>query len=139
MTKQLTCEERIDAALENEIEVLRDLWEFYCEGGQDDYHPEHESNMWEYGLSFDYVPVGTWEDQTEGYFRYQLSWGGPSDEFRFFVSMDRRPYRIQYHFMDWFDGAKRILHGTDEALLEEIFGWFAEGGGVDAEFEKAIE
>jgi len=133
-----SCEERIDSEMENTIEVLRDLWEWHTEGN-DEYHPEHETNMHAYGLSFDYVPVGAFADQHEGYFRYQLSWGGPSDEFRFYVSYDKQPYQIQYHFMDWFDGARRVLRGTDRELLEKIFQWFEDGGSVQAEFDKAME
>jgi len=135
MTEQPTCEERIDAELENRICTLRDLWEYYCEMGDDSYHPEHETNLWDYHLSFDYVPAGMFGDQHEGYFRYQLSWGGPSDEFRFFVSIDGRPHRIQYHFMDWFDGAKRVLNGAERELLENIFGWFEDMGSVQAVFK----
>ena len=40
----------------------------------------------EYALGYDYVELGTWPDQgeDEDYFRYQMSWGGPSDELRFY-------------------------------------------------------
>jgi len=87
---------------------------------------EDLGNMFDYGLAFDYVAPETFgEDQEEGYFRYQLSWGGPSDEFRVFA--DKRGewswsvYRVTYNFMDWYDGAERRLFGEDRALLEEIF------------------
>lgn len=53
---------------------------------------------YEYGLSFDYVELGTFDDMKEDYFRYQFSWGGPSDELRFYED------RIEYVFMDWFCG-----------------------------------
>jgi len=45
----------------------------------------------DYGLSFDYVD--------QDYFRYQLSWGGPSDEIRFYKNG-----AIEYVYMDWFCG-----------------------------------
>ena len=93
----------------------------------------------EYGLSFDYVPEGTFGVQKEAYFRYQLSWGGPSDEFRFFVNPSFKPYRIEYWFLDWFDGANVVLEGKDEELLEEIFDFFKEIGSVEAEYEKTGE
>ena len=33
-------------------------------------------------LCFDYVKPHSFKDQVEGYWRMQLSWGGPSDELR---------------------------------------------------------
>jgi len=90
-------------------------------------------------LSFDYVPRGTFNGQKESYFRYQLSWGGPSDEFRFFTGPDFYPHRIEYWFLDWFDGANKVLRGKNEAFMLEIFDWFKECGSVQAEFEKAME
>ena len=58
-----------------------------------------------YGLCFDYVERGTFENQERGYFRYQLSWGGPSDEFRIYVDYDKQITHIDYWFLDWWDGA----------------------------------
>lgn len=123
MEKQLTCEERVDTELESTLAVLRDLWGM---DNWEDYHPEHETNMYEYGLDFGYIEAGTFAEQEHGYFRYQLSWGGPSDEFRFFVDVDHRPYKIEYWFMDWFDGAHRTLRGEDRQFMEGVFEWFAE-------------
>ena len=57
-------------------------------------------------LSWDYVEPGTFEDQEDGYYRLQLSWGGPSDEFRIYTIGDTLDIDcINYHYMDWFDGA----------------------------------
>ena len=61
------------------------------------------------GLSFDYVPPHTFEKQPEGYWRWQFSWGGPSDELRAFVNEDKEIHRLEYWFMDWMDGAKLEL------------------------------
>ena len=58
------------------------------------------------GLSFDYVEANTFTDQKEGYWRWQFSWGGPSDELRAFVNRDDSIHRLEYWYMDWFDGAK---------------------------------
>ena len=52
----------------------------------------------DYGLCFDFVEPGTFDDQPKGYHRYQMSWGGPSDEIRFYSN------RTEYVFMDWFVG-----------------------------------
>ena len=91
----------------------------------------------EYGLSIDYVPHDGEFNDGAGYLRYQLSWGGPSDEFRFFLDADQDCYRVEYWFLDWFDGASRTLHGDDVELLNDIFQDFKDCGIVEAEIEKA--
>ena len=140
--KQETCEERISRHMEGRLEDLRTLWELYCEDCEA--YDDDLGNMYEYGLSFDYVVPETFNNQPEGYFRYQLSWGGPSDEFRIFADKSGNwswsVYRIEYRFMDWFDGAKRILRGEDERLLDEIFSsFFVDSGTADHQFEQAME
>lgn len=137
MAKQKTCRERVTAHRTDRIRDLRKLWETYQE--DPDKYLEDLGNMYEYGLSFDYVAPGTFEDQEQGYFRYQLSWGGPSDEFRFYCGPEFIPYRIEYWFLDWFDGASVTLQGKDKELLFEIFDWFEGMGSVKAEFDKAQE
>jgi len=57
-------------------------------------------------LGFNYVEPGTWPEQLEGYYRWQFSWGGPSDELRAFVNRDDSIHRLEYWHLDWFDGAK---------------------------------
>lgn len=53
----------------------------------DEHFDEMRETMYErfneYALCFDYVASGTFSDQEEAYFRYQISWGGPSEELRF--------------------------------------------------------
>ena len=61
------------------------------------------------GLCFDYVEPETFTDQLEGYWRWQLSWGGPGDEFRIYVNPDKSVHRIEYGYLDWYDGAKVTL------------------------------
>lgn len=134
--RQKPCRERVVDRLRGRIEDLKVLWKAYCNGDEE---VEDLGNIYEYGLSFDYVPVGTFNDQEEGYFRYQLSWGGPSDEFRYFVDYDGEIYRIEYWFLDWFDGAKKVLNGENYSLLNEIFDWFKECGTVDHVYKEAIE
>jgi hypothetical protein len=82
---------------------------------------EDQVSLNEYGLSFDYVAPHTFGDQERGYFRYQLSWGGPSDEFRFYTNPDFSPYWVEYWFMDWFDGAHIPLTGDDKKFMVEFF------------------
>ena len=76
---------------------------------------KHKGNCFhEYEDFFDYVNsnVLSW-DYVEGegknnpaYYRLQLSWGGPSDEFRIYTIGDTLDIDcIDYHYMDWFDSA----------------------------------
>ena len=83
---QKTCAERIQEQWRLRREDLLD--------------PEFE------GLGFDYVEPHTFTDQLEGYWRWQFSWGGPSDELRAFVNEHKEIHRLEYWFMDWMDGAK---------------------------------
>jgi len=75
---------------DSRIRTIRRLWKAYQYGQED----TDEGNIYEYGLSFDYVGPGTFNGQRRGYWRYQLSWGGPSDEFRFYCDERRQPVRI---------------------------------------------
>jgi hypothetical protein len=69
---------------------------FYCE----DFFDYVNSNA----LSWDWVDAE--DEKNPGYFRLQLSWGGPSDEFRIYTIGDTLDIDcINYHYMDWFDGA----------------------------------
>ena len=91
----------------------------------------------EYGLCFDYVAAGTFTDQEQGYFRYQLSYGGPSDEFRFYTDPGYNCYRVEYWFLDLYDGASRELRDQDKVLLLDIFEYFKDCGTVEHQYEEA--
>ena len=100
----------------------------------DDYFDDMADTMrerwYEYGLSFEYVGGSNGES---GYFRYLLSYGGPSEEFRFYVDPDLNCYKITFVYLDWFDGAERVLHGADAALMESV--WrdeFVDSGSAEA-------
>lgn len=134
---QPNCKERVSAELRGRIQDIRKLWKLYHDDPEKS--DEDLGRFEEYGLAFDYVPPGTWKDQKRGYFRYQLSWGGPSDEFRFFTNPDFSPYRVEYWFMDWYDGARKILKGRDYDLLMEIFEDFRECGTVEHVYRTAVE
>ena len=69
---------------------------FYCE----DFFDYVNSNALSWGW------VDAEDEKNPGYFRLQLSWGGPSDEFRIYTIGDTLDIDcINYHYMDWFDGA----------------------------------
>jgi len=98
-----TCAERID-----------EQWKLRQEDLQD---PEYEA------LGFDYVEPHTFTDQLEGYWRWQFSWGGPSDELRAFVNENKEIHRLEYWFMDWMDGAKlELQQGPEWQRVQEMIG-----------------
>ena len=132
-----SCKDRVAGHLQDAIEDIRKLWKLYQRDPEA--YDDELGNFYEYGLCFDYVAKGTFDDQPRGYFRYQLSYGGPSDEFRFYVDETLDPYEIEYWFLDWFDGASITLEGEDYDLMAEIFGYFKECGAVASEMQKAQE
>ena len=142
MATQPTCKQRWAKEKNSDIATIRQLWRAYREGEDSAYSrriAERIGTFTEHGLSFDYVAPGTFTDQREGYWRYQISWGGPSDEFRFYSSSPSvDPYRIEYCFMDWGDGYCRKLTGKDEELLTEIWQFFAEVESTQSEYDKAM-
>lgn len=95
--KQQTCAERIKSNLKDREE---DLMRFYNAWYGKEKWTDEISNEWQsYGLSYDFVEASDSNNQ-EGYYRFQISWGGPSDEIRFYDN------RTEYWFLDWFDSAK---------------------------------
>lgn len=130
------CKDLVRDALKGRAEDLAKLWKLYQQGDESD--PDL-GTLYEYGLAFDYVAPGTFNGQKRGYFRYQLSYGGPSEEFRFFTDENFNPVRIEFWFLDWFDGAKVTLKegSAHDRLLRDLWDWFKEAGSVQAEFDKA--
>ena len=123
MEKQKTCLERVEVYYASTMGEIEKLWKTYQEDPEK-YDDVLETNLNEYGLAFDYVKADTFTDQENGYYRWQLSWGGPSDEFRFYVDIEYNLYKLEYWFLDWGDGAHRNPVGSDYALLKEIFECF---------------
>jgi hypothetical protein len=134
----LTCSEKINDQLADREEDFANAYYYFnqadncTEGGKiglDCFFPdlkEYESffdYINQYGLSWDYVQP---EDVTEsGYYRYQLTWGGPSDEFRIYIKdcefnpndgFDFATMKVFYHFADWFDGALIEVSKTSKAF-----------------------
>ena len=114
-----SCEARVDEHMASRLDDLRTLWKLHCDDPEA--YDDDLGRFDEYGLGFDYVHPFTFNGQRAPYFRYQLGWGGPSDEFRFYCDEDYRPVEIEYWFLDWFDGACRELEGKAFALLIELF------------------
>ena len=80
--------------------------------------PEYEA------LGFDYVEPHTWDNQPEGYWRWQFSWGGPSDELRGYVNEHRELHRLEYWYLDWGDGAHLQVNQDADAWtqMQEMIG-----------------
>ena len=136
MSAQSTCKERWAEHKAGRIADLRKLWALYQEGDEDG--DEDLGTFTEYGLSFDYVAPHTFTDQRRGFFRYQLSCGGPQDEFRFMTEDPRNPApEVAYWFLDWNDGHGETLTGEDADLLLEIWRDFQETGTVQAQWDGA--
>ena len=128
-----SCKDRINEELRDRIKDLRKLWNAYCQGEEE---VEDLGNLWDYGLCFDYIAPHTFKNQSQGYFRYQLSWGGPADEFRFYVNPDLTPYKIEYWLLDWFDAASKELKGAEYELLKNIYELFQGMGTVQHLLEE---
>ena len=95
--KEPTCAELVDEQWRERQEDLKD--------------PEYEA------LGFDYVEPHTFNDQPEGYWRWQFSWGGPSDELRGYVNEHAELHRLEYWYLDWGDGAS-IAGGPGRSCLD---------------------
>ena len=106
------CKDLVRGAYESRMEDIRAIMSGKSDG------EELPKNISEYGLSIDFVPAHTFEGQQEGYTRYQLSWGGPSEEFRVFTIVPR----VEFWFLDWFDGAKVIVPLKDANIIRAIVG-----------------
>jgi len=133
--KTETCRNRWADAKRSRFADLRKLWTAYCEGEEE----TDEGSIYEYGLAFDYVAPDTFGHQPEGYWRYQISYGGPSEEIRFYSSSAHStPYRITFVFLDWSDGHERKLVGKDNELAAELWNWFDEGGSTESEFTNSM-
>ena len=84
-----------------------------------------------YGLAFDYVTPGTF-DNDAGFWRYQISCGGPSEELRFYTRD-----RVDFVYLDWFDGATFRLSGDQLETASVMFDDFDDCGTTDHVREQA--
>lgn len=133
----------LDALIYGSLPEYRDdAGVFDMDAFLDDYFDEIRDAAYEqfcgYGLAFDYVEPGTFGEQTEGYLRFQISWGGPSEEFRFYVSPTSTGWalhRAEFWYLDWHDGAK--VDCTDDATVRTLFEWFTDTDCINHAIENA--
>ena len=107
-----TCEDRIEKELKERIEdfkhALKGDWEYFNDGCS---YENFIDWLNSYALAYD-------DDSHHRAKRLELSYGGPQDYFLFFEDGS-----IEYHFLDWYDGAKRELYGEDYEIMSEVRDW----------------
>lgn len=115
--QQATCAERIADQWESTKEDLEIFVECgFCDIRDSQLEDETRvelGNFWDYALDMSYIEPDTFDDQPEGYYRWQISWGGPSSEIRFMEDGF-----MEYWFLDWWDGAKRDV--TNEPCAKAL-------------------
>lgn len=154
--KQPTCAERVKQAMQSRMADLKILYrredcekeelESFLKGEGRDIEDLEEDDLQElifecqseYGLSFDYVPSGTFTDQDQGYFRYQISYGGPSEEIRMYTDAEHAGcYSAEFWFLDWFDGAKVVLTSDELDTARAMFQDFLDCGVIGHALKEA--
>jgi len=103
------CKDKVQSAFESRMEDIRTLWE------AEEQETEVLGHLFDYGLCIDRVEAGTFKDQRAPYMRYQLSYGGPSEEFRIFDNGD-----VEFWYFDWFDGACVDVNDDDASIIKSI-------------------
>jgi len=132
--KQATCAERIRDEYVDRIETIESIF-----GRIDDGHNDNDNMIAAYNeldymaldpqTPLEYIPSDTYDGQDDGFIRWHLSWGGPEDQFRFFIDEHGGITDIEYHFMDWFDGAVINVNmtGYHAELLDRVFDLYTGG------------
>lgn len=111
--KDETCKDRVKEAFRSRMTDIRKMYKRE-QAGERVSTTDELPPLSEYGLCIDYVEPNTFNDQPHGYWRYQISWGGPSEEFR--LENDR----VRFWFLDWFDGASIAVSGKDADIIKNI-------------------
>ena len=88
-----------------------------------------ENEFSNYGLCFDYVEDGSEYNPDEPYFRYQIAWGGPSYEIRFYENGF-----IEFAYLDWYVGVGFDV--SNDSVFSDLYEYFRELGLLN--FEKEI-
>ena len=106
---ELKCKDKVKDHFISRMAAIRTLY------NAEEQQTEELGSLNEYGLSIDKVEAGAFKGQREDYIRYQLSWGGPSEEFRIFKNGE-----VEFWFLDWFDGASVEVTGEDADIIKDI-------------------
>lgn len=111
------CSELVMKHFKSRMKDIRTLVKYDQKGKE---HPEL-GNLNEYGLCLDFVEAETFKDQREPFIRYQLSYGGPQEEFRIYLNGD-----VKFWFLNWFDGASVDVIGEDADIIHDIVSFLPE-------------
>jgi hypothetical protein len=151
---ELTCKERLARNFSRTMIELRDMvWDDSILTDTEKY-----MELKAYALGFDFVAAGDVGNAVP-FWRWQLSWGGPQDEFRFpyedsvtkyggdaaraFSSNDGLVYagvhqqKCEYWFLDWGDCAHCNVLGHDLIIMQKVLRYYAETGEVLEAFRNA--
>ncbi len=127
-TKEKKCIDLVQSEYDFTLNKFKEAYDYFFEDEESrkpndalEHCEDFSQYISEYGLCFDKVEPNTFQDQKLGYWRWQLSWGGPSDEFRIFVDEDKNIYKIEYWFLDWGDGASIIVK---DSLIYHIIEYY---------------
>ena len=128
-----TCKTRWRPYKNSRVSDIRKLLKSYYDGEE-----EHEElgNVFDYGLEFTYIRGNR---DHYGYWCFLISWGGPSEEFRFYADREYRVYKIEFAFMDWFDCHSRKLYGNDHKVLEEFWELLVDIESARIAYEKEMD
>lgn len=116
-------ERRAQSAYQSRRDELAEI--FRRMDQQLDNDPEREDEAmteWHnYGLSFDYVEPFTFDNQRDGYWRFQISWGGPSEELRAWYDSEDNLRALEFWFLDWGEGA--MVDVIDCTTMRQAMQW----------------
>jgi len=123
MSELESIERRAQSAYQSRRDELADI--FRRMDQQLDNDPEREDEAmteWHnYGLSFDYVEPFTFDNQRDGYWRFQISWGGPSEELRAWYDSEDNLRALEFWFLDWGEGA--MVDVIDCTTMRQAMQW----------------
>ena len=124
--KKETCKDKVEPALQDIIQDWTEAQKYYDIDEEKRYSPKDESlsdyedffdYVNNYGLCFDYVSPNTFDNQDVGYYRYQVCYGGPTQEFRIYTDYNKNIDRIEFWYLDWFDGSEVE---TDDDIIKQV-------------------
>ena len=101
----LKCADLIQQKFQDRNNDISDIFQLKNDYQEYHTHPNHS--------------ISAFEDQKNGYIRYQLSYGGPSDELRFYIDENKELYKCDYAYLDWFDGA--VIDVTEEENIKDLY------------------